>query len=400
MVERSLRRGSGRNAGAHRRRGARERVVFRNGTNRIGRIFSLRRALGETSRRDACETRLVFVQRAFGFAQGPRHAGRQVAGSRRRAARDGGGVSVFFFVRVFCFFVRNFKRRDARERREGFVQPDSAPPPFAARDASQPRGAYPAAKLRDRPRDRTRGLRVFRVARRHRLETERLAQNVRFGSRFETASRRKSGCAVRVVRAAVVRSAQLQISRAALRVRIPEGDLSGFFLSVRRKAGKRRPVSGHPASRTQGPPGREVRGEHLGRVRVVTVVVVHRRRRRFRVPDAVPRGRRRLDRARLGKRRASRRTDAAAHHEDVGVGGRTGPRRAARHEHVPRMAMTFARPQPASHRPGEVDASPTPTRHEDLIREDLPLWTSVSAGERLPARHAEPGDRRRPRATQ
>jgi hypothetical protein len=241
---------------------------------------------------------------------------------------------------------------------------------------------------------------MFRVARRHRLETKRFAQNVRFGSRFKPASRRMSGRAIRVVRAAVVRSAQLQISRAALRVRIPEGDLSGFFLSVRRKAGKRRPVSGHPASRTQGPPGREVRGEHLGRVRVVTVVVAHRRRRRFRVPDAVPRGRRRLDRARLGKRRASRRTDAAAHHEDVGVGGRTGPRRAARHEHVPRMAMTFARPQPASHRPGEVDASPTPTRHEDVIREDLPLRTSVSAGERLPARHAEPGDRRRPRATQ
>ena len=58
--------------------------------------------------------------------------------------------------------------------------------------------------------------------------------------------------------------------------------------------------------------------------------------------------------------------------------------------------MTF----PASHRRGEVDASPTPTRHEDVIREDLPLRTSVSAGERLPARHAEPGDRRRPRATQ
>ena len=338
MVERR-RRGPGRRAGAHRRRGARERVV-RNGTDRIGRIFSRRRALGETSRRDASETRLVFVQRAFGFAQGPRHAGRQVTGCGRRAARDG---RVVF---VFLFFVRNVTRGDARERREGFVQPDSAPPPFAARDAAQPRGAYPTAQLRDRPRDRTRGFFVFRVARRHRLETKRLAQNVRFDSRpfgglrirrtrAETASRGESGCAVRVVRSAVVRSAQLQISRAALRVRIPEGALSGFFLSVRRKAGKRGPVSGHPASRTQGPSGREVRGKHLGRVRVVPVVVAHRRRRRFRVPDAVPRGRRRLDRARLGKRRASRRTDAAAHHEDVGVGGRTSPRRATRDEHVP-----------------------------------------------------------------
>ena len=84
--------------------------------------------------------------------------------------------------------------------------------------------------------------------------------------------------------------------------------------------------------------------------------------------------------------------NAAAHHEDARVGGRTASRRAARHEHVPRVAMTFARTQTACHRPGEVDASPTATWHEDVIRKEFPLQVSVSAGELLPARHAEPGD--------